>query len=119
MRMNDDSHRLKLPGFGSRLTQVPEHVVNFFMHALWEASCFESTGLKLREVRMMEFMNQITDKPEWERKVFDEEIVNRWREEAMGPGAKEINLDGDVYMTEKMFDNVSRLIYHILALAQA
>ncbi|KAI8949348.1 hypothetical protein F4801DRAFT_591217 [Xylaria longipes] len=102
---NDSSRRLKLPGFGMPLTQLPELGEKYFMHALWDEWRFLSAGLKLREVRMMEFMNQITDKPEWERKVFDEEIVNRWREEAMGPRAEEMNLDGDVYMTEKMFDN--------------
>ncbi|KAI0455134.1 hypothetical protein F5B21DRAFT_514247 [Xylaria acuta] len=102
---NDNSHCLKLPGFGMPLNQLPELGEEYFMHALWHGWRFESAGLKLREVRMMEFMNQITDKPEWERKVFDEEIVNRWREEAMGPRVEEMNLDGDVYMTEKMFDN--------------
>lgn len=59
---------------------------------------------------MMEFMNQITDKPDWERKVFEEAIVNKWREEALGSQAQEMNLDGDVYMTEKMFDNVRHSI---------
>ncbi|KAI0466334.1 hypothetical protein F4859DRAFT_507430 [Xylaria cf. heliscus] len=99
---NESLRRLELPGFGMPLTQLPELGGKYFMHALWEGWRFESVGLKLREVRMMEFMNQVTDKPEWERKVFDEEIVNRWRAEAMG---QEADLDGDVYMTDKMFDN--------------
>ncbi|TGJ85399.1 hypothetical protein E0Z10_g3348 [Xylaria hypoxylon] len=102
--------RLKLPGFGMPLNELqlpPES--KYCMHALWEPVCFESAGLKLREVRMMEFMNQITDKPDWERKVLDKEIVNTWRDEAMGPGAQDIDPDleddYDVYMSEKMFDN--------------
>ncbi|KAI0116506.1 hypothetical protein GGR51DRAFT_546020 [Nemania sp. FL0031] len=99
----DSSKRLELPGFGMPLDQPPTIGNNYFLHAL--SSRFESVGLKLREVRMMEFMNQITDKPEWERKVFDENIVNAWRDEAMGSKAQEIDLDGDVYMTEKMFNN--------------
>ncbi|KAI0407863.1 hypothetical protein F4802DRAFT_619962 [Xylaria palmicola] len=99
---DDSSRRLALPGFGMALTQIPEPGEKCFMHAL--SRRFESEGLKLREIRMMDFMNQITDKPEWERKVFDEEIVNAWRKEAMGPQAREMDLDGDVYMTEKMFD---------------
>ncbi|KAI1127606.1 hypothetical protein F5Y10DRAFT_278054 [Nemania abortiva] len=99
----DTSHRLKLPGFGMALDGHLDFGKGYFLHALSER--FESNGLKLREVRMMEFMNQITDKPEWDRKVFDEEIISAWRQEAMGPGAQEMDLDGDVYMTEKMFDN--------------
>ncbi|KAJ8131740.1 hypothetical protein O1611_g1883 [Lasiodiplodia mahajangana] len=101
--MGNSSGRLELPGFGMPLDQPPKPGMNNFLHAL--SSRFESVGLKLREIRMMEFMNQITDKPEWERKVFDEEIVKAWREEAMGPKAQEIDLDGDVFMSEKMFDN--------------
>lgn len=31
---------------------------------------------------MMMMMDQITDKPNWHEKVFDEAIVQKWREEA-------------------------------------
>ncbi len=34
---------------------------------------------------MIGFINVITDKPEWTRKVFDEKIVAKWRAEALGP----------------------------------
>jgi hypothetical protein len=52
---------------------------------------------------MMEMMEHITNKDEWERKVFDEKIIAEWRKEAL---AKELD-DGDTYMSEKMFDYVS------------
>ncbi|KAI0970801.1 hypothetical protein F4678DRAFT_461931 [Xylaria arbuscula] len=102
--MGRDGSRLELPGFGKPLARLAKNG-EYFMHALLTGRRFNSVGLKVREIRMMEFMNQITDKPEWERKVFDEEIVNAWRKEAMGHEAREIDLDGDVYMSEKMFDN--------------
>jgi hypothetical protein len=35
---------------------------------------------------MMQIMNVITDKPEWERKVFDEHIIAKWREEVARSG---------------------------------
>jgi hypothetical protein len=35
---------------------------------------------------MMRVMNTITDKPDWERKVFDEKITNRWRQEVSESG---------------------------------
>lgn len=35
---------------------------------------------------MMQVMNTITDKPNWERKVFDETITNKWREEIAQSG---------------------------------
>jgi len=79
---NMSSSRLQLPGFGKPLSFRPGPNDKFFMHALWAENRFESVGLTLREVRMMEFINHITDKPKWERKVFDEEIVSKWRKEA-------------------------------------
>ncbi|KAI0427009.1 hypothetical protein F5Y09DRAFT_45309 [Xylaria sp. FL1042] len=102
--MGSDSSRLVLPGFGKHVTYPEKRRGRSFLHALEYAWRFQSVGVKIREIRMMEFMNQITDKPEWDRKVFDEEIVNAWRKEAMGPGVQEMDIDGDIYMTEKMFD---------------
>ncbi|KAF2442510.1 hypothetical protein P171DRAFT_364692 [Karstenula rhodostoma CBS 690.94] len=37
----------------------------------------------LRERNMMGVMDRLTDKPEWGRKVFDEDIVAKWKKEAM------------------------------------
>lgn len=37
----------------------------------------------VREVAMMQVMEQLTDKQDWERKVFDQEIVDKWRKEAL------------------------------------
>ncbi|KAJ5454994.1 hypothetical protein N7530_012763 [Penicillium desertorum] len=39
-----------------------------------------------REIIMMQVMNTITEKPKWERKVFDETIINKWREEIAQSG---------------------------------
>jgi hypothetical protein len=64
---------------------------------------WSSCGVTLREMRMMEFIGQVTDKPGWETKVFDEEIVDRWRKEG---DVHPESLDGDVYLSEKMFDFV-------------
>lgn len=32
---------------------------------------------------MMAIMDRLTDKPEWHRKVFDDAIVSKWKQEAM------------------------------------
>jgi hypothetical protein len=47
------------------------------------------------------------DGPKSERKVFDDNIVKSWREEVMGLKVYDMDLDGDVYKMDKMFDNVS------------
>ncbi|OQE21645.1 hypothetical protein PENSTE_c011G02177 [Penicillium steckii] len=39
-----------------------------------------------REILMMQVMNNITEKPEWNEKVFDEKITTRWRNEIAQSG---------------------------------
>lgn len=49
------------------------------------SSCIgsESELLLVREVAMMIVMNELTDKPDWHVKVFDETIAEKWIEEAL------------------------------------
>ena len=54
--------------------------------------------LTAREYVMIDFMNQITDLVEWDKKVFDQETVARWRAEALDSGED---------MSGKMLDWVS------------
>jgi hypothetical protein len=49
---------------------------------------FENLGslslpLIVRELAMMDVMDKITDKPDWHKKVFDDNIVSKWRKEAL------------------------------------
>lgn len=49
---------------------------------------------------MMELMNRITDKPEWQKKAFDEDVTEKWKSEALAtPG---------VDISEKMVDWVGQ-----------
>ena len=48
---------------------------------------------------MMELMNRLSDKPNWERKVFDEAIATKWRAEALATP--------DVEISERMVEWVS------------
>ncbi|KAJ4422161.1 hypothetical protein N0V82_003245 [Gnomoniopsis sp. IMI 355080] len=43
----------------------------------------ESDLLPVREVAMLAIMDRLTDKPMWNRKVFDEAIVSKWKDEAL------------------------------------
>jgi hypothetical protein len=74
-----DPEGLRLPGFGLPLDKMPERDERFPVAVLqndWAANT-----LTIREISMLWFMNQITDKPDWNKKVFDEEIVDKWRAE--------------------------------------
>ncbi|KAE8136091.1 hypothetical protein BDV38DRAFT_284334 [Aspergillus pseudotamarii] len=100
--------RVILPGFGQPLNDTLPTIEKEegpykgqrrrFPHALRD-SCY-SVGVSVRERRMLDFINKITDKPEWERKVFDEDIVGNWRSEACVHSEE---LD-DYYLSTAMFD---------------
>lgn len=42
-----------------------------------------SDMLPVREVAMMILMDRLSDKPNWDEKVFNEDIVAKWRQEAL------------------------------------
>ena len=64
--------------------------------------------MTLRERCMLTFVNSITDKPDWNRKVFEEEILTKWKVEALEMDWKKAGVvHGD--FSEKMFDYVSLL----------
>ncbi|OJD29659.1 uncharacterized protein BKCO1_750003 [Diplodia corticola] len=92
-----------LPGFGLPLDELPpwsrEDNKQRFPHAILELGA--SNGITLRERRMLDFVNKISDKPEWDRKVFDESIVSKWQMEATRYD-DEIK---DVYLSKQMFDH--------------
>ncbi|GIZ41376.1 hypothetical protein CKM354_000468200 [Cercospora kikuchii] len=64
-------------------------------------SDWSGTPLTQRERRMMALMGEITDKPEWDRKVFDDKIVAKWRAEALAANA---DAEPERVLTEKAID---------------
>jgi len=79
------SSRLQRPGFGlpiDKLGAWDQEGEQRFPHAI--ADFFATDGITVREISMMDFMNQITDKPRWWEKINDGEVIARWRMEACG-----------------------------------
>lgn len=73
---------------GVNLPIGPDYVphdkrVPIYPIGLPSARAANSDILPVREVAMMMLMDNLTDKPNWHEKVFDEAIVAKWRHEAM------------------------------------
>ncbi|KAJ8073725.1 hypothetical protein AAF712_003212 [Marasmius tenuissimus] len=77
---SQDFEETKLPGFGLPVNALPEGR-SCFPNAItsWAAS-----NIAVREQTMLAMINEITEKPEWARKVSDNAIVAKWRKEALG-----------------------------------
>lgn len=106
----DETGRIMLPGMGLRANHhVASPSKDYYPLAI--DGTWYSIGAAAREIRMMRFMNRITDQPGWEKKVFDKSIVSEWWVEAQAQPAVVFVCDdwkerNDLYMTDKMFDFV-------------
>ncbi len=93
-----------LPGFGLPRKYETNQKTAMFPHALdGEGRGKLSKGVLLRERRMLALIGDITDKPDWHRKVFDKIIVDKWRAEAK---SRPLVADNDVFMSAAMFEHV-------------
>ncbi|KAJ5752939.1 hypothetical protein N7520_009856 [Penicillium odoratum] len=79
-----------LPGFTLPVNYLPHqiyHDLPLCSHALH----YPDASLKVhREILMMRLMNTITDKPEWDQKVFNAQITSKWCEE-IAQGGEDIS----------------------------
>jgi hypothetical protein len=72
------------PGFGLPLRNNDWTEYNYYpigAHGnIWGS---DSDVIPVRELAVMDVMEKLTDKEDWHRKVFDEDIVAKWRKEAL------------------------------------
>lgn len=92
---NSGSRPLRLPGIGMEIdADLDEDSLRRAKHALgpgWHDAAYFADGIEgwqgqrltVREIAMLGLMESITDKPNWDTKVFDDTIVEKWRAEAM------------------------------------
>ncbi|TVY35684.1 hypothetical protein LOCC1_G007805 [Lachnellula occidentalis] len=74
----------KYPGLGIRLRHFPQGSYNTYPMGA-HGNCYgaDSDLLPVREIAMMIIMDRLMDKPDWHKKVFDNEILAKWRKEAL------------------------------------
>ncbi|TFK70985.1 hypothetical protein BDN72DRAFT_491378 [Pluteus cervinus] len=80
-------NRVLLPGLGLPLVLDDAQKKKLFPTALDDPLTYLPLTA-LREFTMMRLMDLVTDKPDWDRKVNDPEIVAKWRAEALGASDK-------------------------------
>jgi hypothetical protein len=83
-RYNHNINMPDYPGLGLPLRHNEQDNYGFYPIGA-HGSCYgsESDLLAVRELAMMMVMDRLTDKPEWHKKVFDDTIIAKWREEAL------------------------------------
>jgi len=79
---NSGSGPLKVPGFGLPISFQVNEDGKSESFAIGAAANFTAHRMAKREVAMICFMESITEKPDWSRKVHDDAIIEKWRAEA-------------------------------------
>jgi hypothetical protein len=51
---------------------------------------YDEQLMPIREIFMMHLMDKLTDKADWHRKIFNEAIVHKWRQEALAQSEREL-----------------------------
>jgi hypothetical protein len=82
---NASTAKTKYPGLGLDIRHDDSNDRDVIYPIGIHFNCYgsESEMLLVREVAMMMVMESITDKPDWHVKVFDPEIANKWKAEAL------------------------------------
>ncbi|KAF8656144.1 hypothetical protein AX16_002746 [Volvariella volvacea WC 439] len=84
-RSNAKSHRkpkaIARPGFGLPLDYEPSKTFPSAHDITSMSRRAEFDALVLREITMLKIMDAITDKPDWDKKIFDNKIVEKWKQE--------------------------------------
>ncbi|KID79318.1 uncharacterized protein G6M90_00g020900 [Metarhizium brunneum] len=89
------SEAIRLPGYGLPLNYLPPRKERFPVLMGDRNKDWKATTLLIREVCMLKFMEDITNKPEWWRKVCDPNIAARWKQEVLSLNWAEYRKHGD------------------------
>ena len=88
-----NSTKIKLPSFGLPLAHKGQN--GRFPNAVHDRA---RTPITVRERTMLALMDVISEKPDWDRKVSDDGIAQKWREATQ---------DGDLNVSKKVREWVS------------
>jgi hypothetical protein len=72
-----------VPGFGGWPLDIQYEIYERSVRFAHAANDFRQPRVTARELSMLELMNALTDKPNWNKKIFDDSIIDNWRAEAL------------------------------------
>ena len=109
---SNDNSTVSLPGLNCSLNTMPVEIYERnkqdrtirrmrFPTAVIDGDRSEENlaAFTYREIVMLRIMNELTDKPDWNRKIFDTNLTRKWRAEAMAAHSADV--------TDKCIDYVS------------
>jgi hypothetical protein len=102
----------KLPGYSLPYNDwgTDSALTGIVICTVADLSGWDHALMTVREQCMLFFINSITDKPEWYKKVHDEDTIAEWEQEAKEMNWEEVHYYGD--MSTKMLEYVSMLDEH-------
>ncbi|PNP47873.1 hypothetical protein TGAMA5MH_00925 [Trichoderma gamsii] len=86
---NKELSHLKIPGLGLPLRYMPPRGQRFPVLIGAEGYDWKAATLLIREVCMLKFVEEITNKAQWWEKVFNPQIAEKWKQEALQMNWKE------------------------------
>ncbi|KAM0460202.1 hypothetical protein ACHAPV_004991 [Trichoderma viride] len=86
---NKEMSHLKIPGLGLPLRYMPPSDQRFPVLIGAEGYDWKAATLLIREVCMLKFVEEITNKAQWWEKVFNPQIAEKWKQEALEMNWKE------------------------------
>lgn len=95
----------EFPGFGLPVNAMPEVDDRFPVLIGDDDDDWKAVTLTVRELCMLRFIEEITNKPEWWVKAHNEEISNKWKKEAVEMDWTAYHESGE--FTEEMAELVS------------
>jgi hypothetical protein len=79
---NKGAGPLRVPGFGDIPLEEELPISQRFVHGIkdWE----QVPAITLRELTMVAIMNELTDRRNWHMDIFNQDVVDLWRDEILG-----------------------------------
>lgn len=98
---NSGNVPLRVPGFGHGIAVTRDDMASHEEAFAYGPNGLSVERMTIRELAMLQLMDAITDKPDWQRKIKDESITMKWRAEAAAlPGSLISDKTFDWCMTE-------------------